>query len=66
MISYTGEVSPPAASTTTRSEGSERERGGVRGARHVILGFRVATTCDGKKFDNIIKWGSKSEHKSRV
>ena len=32
------------------------EQGGNEGSEtYVILGFRVATTCDGKKFDNIIK-----------
>ena len=39
--------------------GSEGARQGVRGSEgskgHVILGFRVPTTCDGKKFNNIIE-----------
>ena len=31
-------------------------RVGEGSERHVILGFRVPTTCDGKKFDDIIEW----------
>ena len=37
--------------------GQGRERGGKAGSEtHVILGFRVPTTCDRKKFDDIIEW----------
>ena len=41
-------MSPPQG-----ARGRGRERGGEV---HVILGFRVPTTCDGKKFDDIIEW----------
>ena len=40
-------------------QGARGEAGseGARGSeRHVILGFRVPTTCDRKKFDDIIEW----------
>ena len=37
MTSYTGEVSPPPASTTTRSEGKQE---GVRGVREARQGAK--------------------------
>ena len=51
-------MSPPQGA---RGRGRERggeggSEGGRGGEAHVILGFRVPTTCDGKKFDDIIEW----------